>query len=52
MRTGRRFVVYCIRELYISDISNSIMPKWVFVTGGVLSGLGKGLVSASVSKLL
>jgi CTP synthase len=28
------------------------MPKWIFVTGGVLSGLGKGLVSASVSKLL
>ena len=28
------------------------MPKWMFVTGGVLSGLGKGLVSASVSKLL
>lgn len=27
-------------------------PKWIFVTGGVLSGLGKGLVSASVSKLL
>jgi CTP synthase len=28
------------------------MPKWIFVTGGVLSGLGKGLASASVSKLL
>lgn len=28
------------------------MRKWIFVTGGVLSGLGKGLVSASVSKLL
>lgn len=28
------------------------MPKWIFVTGGVLSGLGKGLISASVSKLL
>ncbi len=28
------------------------MQKWIFVTGGVLSGLGKGLVSASVSKLL
>ncbi|MFB6190363.1 MAG: glutamine hydrolyzing CTP synthase [Candidatus Nanohaloarchaea archaeon] len=26
--------------------------KWIFVTGGVLSGLGKGLVSSSVSKLL
>lgn len=28
------------------------MPKYIFITGGVLSGLGKGLVSASVSKLL
>ncbi|MDY6761877.1 MAG: CTP synthase, partial [Candidatus Nanohaloarchaea archaeon] len=28
------------------------MVKWVFVTGGVLSGLGKGMVSASVSRLL
>lgn len=28
------------------------MTKWIFVTGGVLSGLGKGLVNASVSKLL
>ncbi|MFP4038466.1 MAG: CTP synthase [Candidatus Nanohaloarchaea archaeon] len=26
--------------------------KYIFVTGGVLSGLGKGLVAASVSKLL
>ncbi|MFB6213855.1 MAG: glutamine hydrolyzing CTP synthase [Candidatus Nanohaloarchaea archaeon] len=26
--------------------------KWIFVTGGVLSGLGKGLVSSSISKLL
>ena len=26
--------------------------KYIFVTGGVLSGLGKGLVSASISKLL
>ncbi len=28
------------------------MPKWIFVTGGVLSGLGKGLTSASIAKLL
>ncbi|MFQ3308457.1 MAG: CTP synthase [Candidatus Nanohaloarchaea archaeon] len=26
--------------------------KWIFVSGGVLSGLGKGIVSASISKLL
>lgn len=28
------------------------MTDWIFVTGGVLSGLGKGLVSASLAKLL
>ena len=28
------------------------MPKYIFVTGGVVSSLGKGLVSASVGKLL
>ncbi|MFQ5406075.1 MAG: hypothetical protein ACE5DI_02885, partial [Candidatus Micrarchaeia archaeon] len=28
------------------------MPKYVFVTGGVLSSLGKGVLSASLTKLL
>ncbi len=28
------------------------MVNWIFVTGGVLSGLGKGLTSASIAKLL
>ena len=28
------------------------MPKYLFVTGGVMSGLGKGIVTASVAKLL
>jgi CTP synthase len=28
------------------------MPKYVFVTGGVLSGLGKGVTTASIAKLL
>jgi CTP synthase len=28
------------------------MPKWIFVTGGVMSGLGKGIVVASIAKLL
>lgn len=28
------------------------MPKWIFVTGGVMSGLGKGIVTASISRLL
>lgn len=26
--------------------------KWIFITGGVLSGLGKGVLSASIAKLL
>jgi len=28
------------------------MPKYIFVTGGVMSGLGKGVTTASVAKLL
>lgn len=29
------------------------MPaRWVFITGGVMSGLGKGIVSASIGKIL
>ncbi len=28
------------------------MPKYLFVTGGVMSGLGKGVVTSSVAKLL
>jgi len=28
------------------------MPKYIFVTGGVMSGLGKGITTASVAKLL
>ena len=27
-------------------------PKFIFVTGGVLSGIGKGIVTASIAKLL
>ncbi|MCD6095574.1 MAG: CTP synthase, partial [Thermoprotei archaeon] len=27
------------------------MTKYIFVTGGVLSGLGKGVVTASIGKL-
>ena len=28
------------------------MPKYIFVTGGVLSSVGKGIVSASIAKML
>jgi len=28
------------------------MTKFIFVTGGVLSGLGKGITTASIGKLL
>ena len=28
------------------------MPKYVFVTGGVVSGLGKGITAASLGRLL
>ena len=28
------------------------MTKYIFVTGGVVSGLGKGITAASLSRLL
>ena len=28
------------------------MPKYIFVTGGVVSGLGKGITAASLGLLL
>ena len=28
------------------------MPKYIFVTGGVVSGLGKGITAASIGRLL
>ena len=28
------------------------LPKYIFVTGGVSSSLGKGIISASLAKLL
>src|SRR3990167_3324129 len=28
------------------------MPKYIFITGGVVSSLGKGITSASIGKLL
>ena len=35
---------------YIVIMINS--PKFIFVTGGVMSGLGKGIVASSIAKLL
>jgi len=32
--------------------NTSKQPKFIFITGGVLSGLGKGVVSASIGKLI
>lgn len=32
--------------------TNNSKTKWIIVSGGVLSGLGKGIVSASIGKLL
>ncbi len=33
-------------------MANKSQPKFVFVTGGVLSGLGKGITAASIANLL
>jgi CTP synthase len=39
--------------LFISKTTNNIsMAKYIFVTGGVTSSLGKGIIAASLAKLL
>src|SRR5580698_1230211 len=34
------------------SLGSSHHPKYVFVTGGVMSGLGKGITTSSLAKLL
>src|SRR6202166_4544036 len=36
----------------INRINNNFMSKYIFVTGGVTSSLGKGIIAASLAKLL
>jgi len=43
-------VNFASRSYFIPNMSNS--TKYVFVTGGVTSSLGKGIISASLAKLL
>lgn len=37
---------------YYIKVGNKIMTKYIFVTGGVVSGLGKGITAASLGRLL
>ena len=38
--------------LFLFDFSEVIMAKFIFITGGVVSGLGKGITAASLGRLL
>ena len=52
MRTNRRACgrFLCVQFLYLA--SEKRMTKYVFVTGGVVSSLGKGIAAASLAALL
>ena len=41
-----------IRQSVMQKGGNSMAVKYVFVTGGVVSGLGKGITAASLGRLL
>ncbi len=41
---------FCLRYKMEEEIDNG--SKYVFVTGGVVSGLGKGITAASLGRLL
>ena len=36
----------------ITESEGLVLPKFIFVTGGVVSSLGKGITSASLGRLL
>lgn len=38
--------------LFISSMSKKSKPKYIFVVGGVMSGVGKGITSSSIGKIL
>src|SRR5690606_24853337 len=41
-----------LQNSFLKGIQNINMTKYIFVTGGVTSSLGKGIISASLAKLL
>jgi CTP synthase len=43
---------HLMQALKQHQISKNSMTKYIFVTGGVTSSLGKGIISASLAKLL
>ena len=43
---------YLFKQLKFSSLTIKRMSKYIFVTGGVTSSLGKGIIAASLAKLL
>ena len=58
-RPGSMMLRYCIppvphkhNNAFNNKLIDHSMAKYVFVTGGVTSSLGKGIIAASLAKLL
>ena len=45
-------LIFCLVTQYSTNYKLMIMAKYIFVTGGVTSSLGKGIIAASLAKLL
>lgn len=52
MRPQQQFPVFYWFSLRTGLQNRSVMTKYIFVTGGVTSSLGKGIIAASLAKLL
>lgn len=48
----QRIIVYSSLQIYFEKGFFYIMTKYIFVTGGVVSSIGKGIVAASLGRLL
>jgi CTP synthase len=51
-RRKTRRMIHCSRTLVSQQIGVETVTKFIFITGGVVSGLGKGITAASLGRLL
>ena len=48
----RPVLIFIIMGNLHSETAKEARPKYIFVTGGVVSSLGKGIISSSIGRLL
>lgn len=51
-RWGKQFASLLCSNLFMANEEKSLPTKYIFVVGGVMSGVGKGVTAASIGRIL